>query len=154
MKNEELLLYAMEFEDTSDTDGGFDQAQWHLVDVSVPLLIRQWFELIPSHHKITPKMWWRNCQREDGSSTAMLEELKAGGSLRDPIVITLGGMCMGGQNRFGITDGCHRIVACHLAGVQTIKAVIGVFPDANPDFVVRFGAQPFVKQPHFAARAG
>lgn len=149
MPNGNPLKYALSFEETSDIDSSFTDGVWNWENISVPLLINEWFGAM-KHHKTTPETWWIRCRREDGSSEAMLEELRSGGHLREPVVLTLGGMNSRGSKKLGITDGCHRIVACHLAGVSSIRAAIGVFPDANPDFVSKFCSISDIQKENFS----
>lgn len=128
------LQYALDFEDTSDIDMPFVDGRWFWADVDVAAAIAGWFG--PGDVRGIVGEWWSRCRREDGSSDAMLDDLQAGGHVRKPCVVNVGGMeYLDGARRFGITDGCHRLAAAYLAGVASVPAAVGVYPDADMQFV-------------------
>lgn len=134
--------FALDFLDEGclDLDYPYEAGRWQWTDIDVGLMIRNWFGGMPAETRIPIMTWWQRCRREDGSSDALLRDLQEGRPLRTPVLLSVGGY----QNpyfadRIEIHDGCHRIVACAIAGVPRIKAAIGVFPSAADALCDRLG---------------
>lgn len=149
MQLQNLLSYASDFEDTSNCEEAFCDAEWHLVEVPVTMLIEKAF----GGGKVDDVSfwdWWRRCRNssaeylrpEQYDSDLLLKELRAGKPVRKPIVITLGGMFCGDGDEVEIADGYHRLVGSYLAGKETNPSAVGVFFDAQPTLAEEFRVPP------------